>query len=139
VIKHGWDEQVTADTVQKEIISQLEERSHGMWRPSPGSVYPTLQLLEEQEYIINVDHDGKKVYSLTDSGKAEADKAEKQFKGHWEAREGHAQTFRELKSTFFDSMDILRDIASQNSEHKNDRVKQILNEAKTKLDELAKS
>ena len=56
-----------------EIISYLEERSHGMWRPSPGSVYPTLQLLEEKDLVEYTEEDGKKTYQLTDEGKAEAE------------------------------------------------------------------
>lgn len=59
-----------------EIIRSLEEASHGMWRPSPGSVYPMLQLLEEEELVTGRDENGKKVYSLTDAGKAAAEKAE---------------------------------------------------------------
>jgi DNA-binding PadR family transcriptional regulator len=122
-----------------EIISRLEAKSHGMWRPSAGSVYPTLQLLEEQELIVGSEEDSKKVYRLTDKGKQEAEKVEESFKERWEEREIHAQTFKDLKSVFFETMAILRKIASQNSETKNQQVKQILNEAKDKLDELSKN
>src|SRR5262249_20971014 len=53
-----------------EIIRSLEEASGGMWRPSPGSVYPMLQLLEEEELVTGRDENGKKVYALTETGKA---------------------------------------------------------------------
>ena len=56
-----------------QIIQHLEERSGGMWRPSPGSVYPTLQLLEDQGLVTSSEVDGRRVYSLTDTGKAEAE------------------------------------------------------------------
>jgi DNA-binding PadR family transcriptional regulator len=52
-----------------EIIRILEERSHGFYAPSPGAVYPTLQLLEEMGYISATQQDGKKVYSITDEGR----------------------------------------------------------------------
>jgi DNA-binding PadR family transcriptional regulator len=52
-----------------EIIRILEERSHGFYAPSPGAVYPTLQLMEEMGYVSAVQQDGKKVYSLTDEGR----------------------------------------------------------------------
>src|SRR6185503_5425391 len=55
-----------------EIIQTLEERSGGMWRPSPGSVYPTLQLLEDESLVRAVERDGKRVYELTDTGREEA-------------------------------------------------------------------
>jgi DNA-binding PadR family transcriptional regulator len=52
-----------------EIIRILEDRSHGLYAPSPGAVYPTLQLLEEMGYIEAVQDNGKKVYSITDEGR----------------------------------------------------------------------
>jgi DNA-binding PadR family transcriptional regulator len=52
-----------------EIIRRLEERSHGCYIPSPGAVYPTLQLLEEIGYIEAKQQDGKKIYTITDEGK----------------------------------------------------------------------
>ena len=51
-----------------EIIRHLEERSHGFYKPSPGSVYPTLQMLEEIGYAISKERDGKKVYEITKEG-----------------------------------------------------------------------
>src|SRR5579884_2173184 len=67
-----------------QIISRLEEKTHGMWKPSPGSVYPTLQLLEEQELIKSSSAGGKKVYSLTESGEKAAERVKQEFKAHWE-------------------------------------------------------
>ena len=55
-----------------QIMQQLEERSGGAWRPSPGSVYPTLQLLEDQGLIKGEEAEGKRVFSLTEAGAAEA-------------------------------------------------------------------
>jgi DNA-binding PadR family transcriptional regulator len=52
-----------------EIIRRLEERSHGCYIPSPGAVYPTLQLLEEIGYIEAKQQDGKKIYTITDAGR----------------------------------------------------------------------
>src|SRR5262245_19100019 len=50
-----------------EIISELESRFRG-YRPSPGSVYPTLQMLEEGGFVTSEEIDGKKVYTITDAG-----------------------------------------------------------------------
>jgi DNA-binding PadR family transcriptional regulator len=50
-----------------EIISELEQRFRG-YRPSPGSVYPTLQMLEEGSFVTGQEVDGKKVYTITDAG-----------------------------------------------------------------------
>ena len=51
-----------------EMITELEERTGGRWRPSAGSIYPTLQLLEDEGYIKADDSDGKKVYHVTPEG-----------------------------------------------------------------------
>ena len=52
-----------------EIIRALEEQSHGFYRPSPGVVYPTLQMLEEMGYASSTERDGKKVYTITGEGR----------------------------------------------------------------------
>ena len=54
-----------------EVIAYLEEKTHGVWRPSPGSVYPTLQLLEEKDLVACTESEGKKVYTLTAAGETE--------------------------------------------------------------------
>jgi DNA-binding PadR family transcriptional regulator len=51
-----------------EIIKELEERLHGCYTPSAGSVYPTLQLLEDQGYVRIVEEGGKKIYHITPEG-----------------------------------------------------------------------
>jgi DNA-binding PadR family transcriptional regulator len=53
-----------------EIIRRLEEESKGMYSPSPGSVYPTLQMLEDQEYVRSEQLDGNRVYRITEAGHA---------------------------------------------------------------------
>jgi DNA-binding PadR family transcriptional regulator len=54
-----------------EIIRLLEDRFLGMYSPSPGTVYPRLQALEEEGLVERRDADGRKVYRLTDRGRAE--------------------------------------------------------------------
>jgi DNA-binding PadR family transcriptional regulator len=51
-----------------EVIKALEEKLGGCYTPSAGTVYPTLQLLEDQGYIRAVDTEGKKVYHITPEG-----------------------------------------------------------------------
>ena len=53
-----------------EIIRALEERFHSFYSPSPGSVYPTLQMLEEMGYVSSAEKEGKKVYNITIEGSA---------------------------------------------------------------------
>lgn len=55
--RHGYD-----------IIRELEELSYGFYKPSPGVIYPTLQMLEEMGYASSAEQEGKKVYSITEEG-----------------------------------------------------------------------
>jgi DNA-binding PadR family transcriptional regulator len=62
-----------------EMIQEIAERSGGLWKPSPGSVYPTLQMLADED-LITTDQEstsGKRLYSLTETGTAEAAKQDK--------------------------------------------------------------
>jgi DNA-binding PadR family transcriptional regulator len=54
-----------------EIIQHIEQRAAGSYRPSPGVIYPTLQMLEELEHARVVEQEGRKVYAITDAGRAE--------------------------------------------------------------------
>ena len=60
-----------------EIIQEVAERSQDLWKPSPGSVYPTLQLLVDEGLLVGRETDGsKKLFELTDAGKEAAEKIE---------------------------------------------------------------
>ncbi len=68
-----------------QIIHEIEERSGGVWKPSPGSVYPTLQLLADEGLISAEESNGRKTYSLTEEGRAAADAAAS-TSAPWEAQ-----------------------------------------------------
>jgi len=64
--------------------------SHGLYTPSPGAVYPTLQMLEEMGYAEAAERDGKKIYTITEEGlkflderKDSADEVRSQMKHRW--------------------------------------------------------
>jgi DNA-binding PadR family transcriptional regulator len=57
-----------------EMIQELEARTGGVWRPSPGSVYPTLQLLEDEDLIAGEEVEGRRRFGLTDAGRAELER-----------------------------------------------------------------
>jgi DNA-binding PadR family transcriptional regulator len=56
-----------------QIITELTERSGGVWNPSPGSVYPTLQALEDQGLVTADKSEGRRVFSLTAEGRTVAE------------------------------------------------------------------
>jgi len=55
-----------------QIIREIDERSGGRWKPSAGSVYPTLQLLADEGLIKAEESNGRKTYVMTDAGRDEA-------------------------------------------------------------------
>ena len=57
-----------------EVMRRLEEMSGGIWRPSPGSVYPHLQMLEDEGLVQSSEVEGSRTYALTEAGRAEAEK-----------------------------------------------------------------
>jgi DNA-binding PadR family transcriptional regulator len=52
-----------------QLIQAIEERTEGLWRPSPGSVYPTLSQLEDEGLIRSVELDGGRRFEITDAGR----------------------------------------------------------------------
>lgn len=73
-----------------EIIRELEEQSHGLYKPSPGVIYPTLQMLEEMGYAVSTEQESKKVYTITEEGqkfleqqKDQANGVSSQIKRKW--------------------------------------------------------
>ncbi|MBA2633594.1 MAG: helix-turn-helix transcriptional regulator [Chloroflexi bacterium] len=56
-----------------QVIQELEQRTNGRWRPSAGSVYPTLQLLEDEGLLTSEEVEGRRTYSLTDAGRQTAE------------------------------------------------------------------
>jgi len=74
--KHGY-----------QLIKDLEERSGGLYRASAGTVYPTLQQLEDEGLVSSEAKDGKRVYTLTEAGWAELGREEERVKRIWRRTE----------------------------------------------------
>ena len=70
-----------------QLIQELSERTRGMWRPSPGSVYPTLQQLEDEGLVETVDGGatGRRQYQLTEAGRAYAQEHADELAAPWQA------------------------------------------------------
>src|SRR3954452_9430429 len=65
------------------LMQEIESRSEGVWRPSPGSVYPVLAQLEDEGLIRAEEHDGRKRFVLTDDGKAFVDEHRDELGQPW--------------------------------------------------------
>jgi DNA-binding PadR family transcriptional regulator len=74
-----------------QIIQEISERSGGVWRPSPGSVYPALQQLEDEGLIrAEAGEGGRRAYVLTEDGRHYADAHPDELDAPWDAVTGHA-------------------------------------------------
>ncbi len=97
-----------------EMMKALEEKSSGFYAPSPGSIYPTLQMLEDRGLVSVREVEGKKVYSITDSGRAflaEQQKEKETFFGPpWaRARErAERRPFPEMQALKTEAAEVMR-------------------------------
>jgi DNA-binding PadR family transcriptional regulator len=113
-----------------EMISELEQRTGGVWRPSPGSIYPTLQLLEDEGLIVSEESGGRKRFTLTETGRAEAEQATQPWQHFDQGRVHEAQQFREAG---FGIMQALGQVAAHGSQEQRQQALEVLNETKRKL------
>src|SRR6266540_1969129 len=67
-----------------QIMQEIEERSGGVWRPSPGSVYPALAQLEDEGLIRVEERDGRRTFALTDTGRAFVEERRADLVAPWE-------------------------------------------------------
>jgi DNA-binding PadR family transcriptional regulator len=115
-----------------EMISELEARTGGVWRPSPGSVYPTLQLLEDEGLIEAVADGGRKSYTLTEAGRAAAEAAPQRapWQEFTETEVNEAQDFRQAG---WGIMQALRQVGMEGNDEQRARALEVLVETKRKL------
>jgi DNA-binding PadR family transcriptional regulator len=71
-----------------QIMQEVDERSQGLWRPSPGSVYPTLQQLEDEGLVRSKESGGQRLFELTDAGRTALEGRAKDAPPPWEAMAG---------------------------------------------------
>ena len=117
-----------------EMIQELEERSDGMWRPSAGSIYPTLQLLEDEGIIAGEEHDGKRRFTLTDAGREAAAKRSADQPPPWEqAAEGADDERQDLFASIKQFAPAVIQIAQVGTPDQAQRAKAILDDARKKL------
>ena len=120
--KHGY-----------QIIREVEERSGGAWKPSAGSVYPTLQQLTDEGLISAEESGGRKTYSLTDAGRAEAE-ASSGKSAPWEApgsREGAG--FGALPKAGVDLAQAAAQVGRTGTPQQQEEAVKVLDDARRKL------
>jgi len=126
-----------------EIIRVMEERSHGFYAPSPGAVYPTLQLLEEMGYISSAQQDSKKIYTITDNGRRFltergefAEEIKNQMKGYW-----NPENMSEMSETMHKFKNLWRLLSRQARSadaEKLRRIRDVITRAYNEIEDILK-
>lgn len=118
-----------------ELINLLEEKSDGRWRPSPGSVYPTLQMLADEGLATSSEHDGRNVFAITDEGRT---KAEERVESHglpWESMDSTSE-HGNLRFAIRDLHQAGKQVAQSGTPETVEKATEILNQAKKSLYKL---
>ena len=112
-----------------QIMQELIERTDGVWQPSPGSIYPTLQQLEDEGLARADEQDGKNVYTLTDNGRAKVESADEAPPWERFASDIHDGLFA-LREVGFQVGAAAMQVARAGSEAQVAKAKEILEEAR---------
>ncbi|MEU5980449.1 PadR family transcriptional regulator [Streptomyces sp. NPDC047315] len=115
-----------------EMIQEIGERSGGAWKPSPGSVYPTLQLLEDEGLITSASEGGKKLFTLTESGRAESEAGPD---APWEeaGRGVDWDTVNEIRQAGWGLMEAFGQVWKTGSPEQRQKALDAINETRKKL------
>jgi DNA-binding PadR family transcriptional regulator len=115
-----------------EMIQEIAERSKDLWKPSPGSVYPTLQLLVDEGLIVAGESDGsKKLFELTDDGRTAAEKIET---APWdEIAEGADPGQVNLRTALGQLFGAVRQAAQAGTAEQQQRIVDIVNNARREI------
>ncbi len=117
-----------------QIIQELERRSDGAWRASPGSVYPTLQQLEDEGLVRAVEADGgRRVFELTDTGREEAAKLAAGPAPWAEAAGSVGGDHRDLRDQAFQLLAAVWQVSRTGDATHIAEARKILHEARRKL------
>jgi DNA-binding PadR family transcriptional regulator len=117
---HGYD-----------VIQRLEEKTSGAWRPSPGSVYPTLQLFEDEGLTRSLEREGKRVYELTDAGREEAARRVEEAGGTpWEIAGRNDTGVGEFRDALRQLLVASKQVIAAGNRQQSERMVEILKQAR---------
>ncbi|HJQ28511.1 MAG TPA: PadR family transcriptional regulator, partial [Rubrobacter sp.] len=117
-----------------QLIQEIGERTGGLWRPSPGSVYPALQQLEDEGLIVIDKAEGRKVARLTEAGSAHAEERRDELQGVWEASMGGVdEGMFEMSALARQVFGAAMHVAVEGSEAQAAEAQKVLADAKRRL------
>jgi DNA-binding PadR family transcriptional regulator len=116
------------------LMEEIESRSDGAWRPSPGSVYPALSQLEDEGLIAADEGGGRRSFALTDAGRTYVDENRESLGSPWDdAGEGVPSNFVELRTLIGQLGMATLQVAQSGDEQLVAEAKQVLADARKAL------
>ncbi len=115
-----------------QIITELTERSGGVWQPSPGSVYPTLSALEDQGLVTADTSEGRRVFQLTPEGRTEAEAAG-DGPAPWEEAAAGDTSFHDLRGLMVQVAKATMQVAQAGTEGQVKAAAEILTDARRRI------
>ncbi len=116
------------------LIEEIESRSSGSWRPSPGSVYPTLQQLEDEGLVATEPGEGRQPFTLTDAGRTYVAENREQLGEPWaKLDEGVGEERLELRGLVRQIGVAVFQVASAGDAQQVAKAKELLNETRRGL------
>ena len=116
-----------------QLMQEIEQRSDGIWRPSPGSVYPALQQLED-EGLVRVAPEGRKAYELTDEGRAYVEENAERLGTPWDAvKDDVGEGARELMDSMRQVGMALFQLLHSGTDAQREEARAVVDDARRKL------
>lgn len=117
-----------------QIMQEIEERSNGVWRPSPGSVYPALQQLEDEGLIRSQESEARKLFGLTDAGRAAVQARDADAPAPWDQMSSDVgQTAHELGQAARSVMVAFAQVMRTGDERQMEQARAVLANARRDL------
>ena len=117
-----------------QVMQEIEQRSGGAWRPSPGSVYPAFQLLADEGLIRGEARDGSNVFELTDAGRSYVEENRERLGSPWQlAGEGVPEGVRELGKLMMQVGVAVRQVMHAGNESQSAAAAEVLAETRRGL------
>ncbi len=117
-----------------QLMEEIAQRSKGVWRPSPGSMYPALQQMEDEGLVRAQEIDGQRLLTLTDTGKTYAEEHRADFGSPWEEVSGAVgDDVHELFSLLRQSAGALVQVAQAGDRAQLARAAQLMRETRRAL------
>jgi DNA-binding PadR family transcriptional regulator len=116
------------------LMQEIERRSDGAWRPSPGSVYPALSQLEDEGMVRAEELDGRKQYALTDTGRAYVAENREQLGEPWaQAGDEQGDVRQELRGLLWQLGSAAMQVATAGTEPQVEQAREILKDGRRAL------